>query len=79
MALAIQCLKYDLEQDSFLIITMIMRYSKPSLQAQFVTNLQHAELSTRVKTRKLLQISELYIYIWSKNFSHSVNEKSEAK
>jgi hypothetical protein len=23
--------------------------------------------------------SELYIYIWSKNFSHSVNEKSEAK
>jgi hypothetical protein len=24
-------------------------------------------------------VSELYIYIWSKNFSHSVNEKSEAK
>ena len=26
-----------------------------------------------------VKISELYIYIWSKNFSHSVNEKSEAK
>jgi hypothetical protein len=23
--------------------------------------------------------SDLYIYTWSKNFSHSVNEKSEAK
>jgi hypothetical protein len=28
---------------------------------------------------KLVLPSELYIYIWSKNFSHSVNEKSEAK
>jgi hypothetical protein len=27
----------------------------------------------------IVYTSELYIYIWSKNFSHSVNEKSEAK
>jgi hypothetical protein len=26
-----------------------------------------------------VNVSELYIYIWSKNFSHLVNEKSEAK
>ena len=27
----------------------------------------------------LCKLSELYIYIWSKNFSHSAHVKSEAK
>jgi hypothetical protein len=39
-----------------------------------------AEVNKYVLWRHLLDPnSELYIYIWSKNFSHSVNEKSEAK
>jgi hypothetical protein len=31
------------------------------------------------KFHLLICTGELYVYIWSKNFSHSAHEKSEAK